>query len=392
MYCYHCGAENEEGSRFCEVCGKPISEETYPSYQNGSLNNVAERPPGRSERRPDREREIRHERRPVRNTTNRRNHRGGLSPVHKLIIAFAIGIVVILGGVILITAKAISKAKSTENPTASETQTDSSPANTQTYSNESTEVTDGNTSEEPSERMVGFNADGSQQTYTAEDKSDSVKRLDFTGIQVGQYIPFGRFEQDNIPKNGAEDIEWEVLCIEDDRALLISRYILEEMPFNEKNEIIPWVNCTLRQWLNNDFYYSAFTPEEQAFILTTELTHESNAYTKDGGEPNTLDEVFVLNINEVIKYYPIEMVDEHTGQCDRLKAYPTRYAADKVWMDTNGTASWWLRTMFETPLDKLRVTSDGKFGPRHLACNDRGHNQVPFPDGVRPAMWVAIRK
>ena len=63
-----------------------------------------------------------------------------------------------------------------------------------------------------------------------------AKSLNFDEIEIGDYISFGRYEQDNDSTNGVEDIEWRVLdkatvdsngknCI-----LVISRYVLDCLP------------------------------------------------------------------------------------------------------------------------------------------------------------------
>lgn len=50
-------------------------------------------------------------------------------------------------------------------------------------------------------------------------------------VVVGSSIYFGQYEQDNNSGNGPEPIEWIVLDIQDDRALLISKYGLDIQPY-----------------------------------------------------------------------------------------------------------------------------------------------------------------
>ncbi|MFR9712181.1 DUF6273 domain-containing protein [Paenibacillus sp. MB22_1] len=56
---------------------------------------------------------------------------------------------------------------------------------------------------------------------------------------------------------------------------------------------IIWRDCDLRQWLNEEFFAAAFSPEEQALI--------EPAYCTDNGEgcPDTEDNVFLLSVAEV---------------------------------------------------------------------------------------------
>ena len=77
-------------------------------------------------------------------------------------------------------------------------------------------------------------------------------------------ITFGSYELDGDTSNGAEPIEWEVLAEREDGAkLLVSKYLLTSMPYNEKLEDITWEECTLRSWLNEEFYEQAFTPRSK---------------------------------------------------------------------------------------------------------------------------------
>ena len=55
---------------------------------------------------------------------------------------------------------------------------------------------------------------------------------------------------------------------------LLCKDILPELkPYNSKKNDITWEKCTLRKWLNNDFYNS-FSEEEKSFIKHM-LCHQS---------------------------------------------------------------------------------------------------------------------
>ena len=62
----------------------------------------------------------------------------------------------------------------------------------------------------------------------------------------GDIVTFGRFEQDNNPGNGAEPIEWQVLAVENDQALLITRLLLETRPYNAEWVDVTWETSDLR--------------------------------------------------------------------------------------------------------------------------------------------------
>ena len=64
--------------------------------------------------------------------------------------------------------------------------------------------------------------------------------LPVVGQDVGDIITFGSYEQDDQP--GADPVEWQVLGVENGRALLISRYILAAKPYNEEKTDSTWEN------------------------------------------------------------------------------------------------------------------------------------------------------
>ena len=92
------------------------------------------------------------------------------------------------------------------------------------------------------------------------------------GCSSSQAVKFGNYQ--------GEAIEWEVLDYEDGANLLISKKILDVQPFNyvEGNETVDavWEDCSLRAWLNKDFYSAAFSTEEQSKIVTSKVINSVN--------------------------------------------------------------------------------------------------------------------
>ena len=109
---------------------------------------------------------------------------------------------------------------------------------------------------------------------------------------IGSYVIFGAYEQDNNLANGNEEIEWLVLARENNRLLIISRNALDSKPYNTEDVSVTWETCTLRTWLNQDFYNTAFSSEEQEMIPTVTVKAEkNNIYGPDPGN-DTQDRVF----------------------------------------------------------------------------------------------------
>ena len=155
--------------------------------------------------------------------------------------------------------------------------------------------------------------------------------LDLTNVSIGDYVTFGRFEQDGNEGNGAEPVDWIVLAVEDDKVLLISRYVLDGQEFGSYDDITTWETSSLRSWLNNEFLNNAFTKEEQKIIKTETIHNIENPEFKLQDGKDTEDKIFCLSCDEVFKYYsPLTTAVEPASiSSEYLISAPTAYAREK---------------------------------------------------------------
>lgn len=119
----------------------------------------------------------------------------------------------------------------------------------------------------------------------------------------------------------SDGLEWILLDLDEEsgRALVLSKECVAKMPFNVEWTKITWEHCTIRQWLNNEFYNSL--PEAfRARMIETEIVNKDSC-TVPGGS-NTKDTVFLLS------------VDEYNAMDEELRA--AKYHGSGCW--------WWLRT------------------------------------------------
>ena len=200
-------------------------------------------------------------------------------------------------------------------------------------------------------------------------------------VSVNDILTFGRYEQDGIRGNGAEDIEWLVLDVQGNKALLLSRYALDAQPFHKKYEYVTWDTSTIRQWLNGTFYNSAFSEDEKTIMERTTLLPDRNPYIKCDSGRETADYVFLLSLEEVDAFI------QSNGNIDKdaLLCYPTDYAVQQGTYKNKDTGGcwWWLRTSADDNLAVCSVNSD--------TIIDYHDGTVNSPKaGVRPAIWVSI--
>ena len=155
-------------------------------------------------------------------------------------------------------------------------------------------------------------------------------------------VRFGHYEQNSIPEDGPEEIEWIVLREEEGASLLISRFGLEVLPYHETYGDITWEECSLRAWLNGEFLSAAFTEGERKAILLHETDNgpaqNCAGYGTDGGR-DTRDLVFLLSYAEAEAYFP----DDAARQCSPT-AYALSRGAHHVMHAGRLRGLWWLRS------------------------------------------------
>ena len=193
-------------------------------------------------------------------------------------------------------------------------------------------------------------------------------------VEEGKYITFGSYEQDNNTSNGKENIEWLVLKVDGDKALVISKYALDCQQYNTSFTAVTWETCSLRKWLNGTFISAAFSSEEQTSIISSTVTADKNpSYSTSPGN-NTTDKVFLLSITEVNKYFSSDSARQcqGTAYCYAQGAYK---AAGNCW--------WWLRSPGGNSDLAADVHYDG-------SVYDYGYDVYSSFDAVRPALWINL--
>ena len=148
-----------------------------------------------------------------------------------------------------------------------------------------------------------------------ETKADKFPQI--KNAKVGDIIRFGKYE-------------WLVLEKTTDTVLIITKDIVCHKGYNKERKGITWENCTLRSWLNNEFY-NEFTAEEKAMIVNTYVENNDNPKYRTKGGNDTTDKVFLLSIEEVNKYF----------KDDEARI---AYTNDVKYQQDGGKRSWWLRS------------------------------------------------
>lgn len=180
--------------------------------------------------------------------------------------------------------------------------------------------------------------------YLAASKMDIPENL-----QTGDELRFGT-------NADGDRIWWKALFVnEDHQALIFCNDVICDMPYHQYGGDITWHDCTLRQWLNNDFVDEYFTPSEAKRIIPCDLDVDYNPDYRVSSGMSSTDKVFLLSINEVMKFYD----NAESLSCGS-------------W--------WWLRSPGSKPSRAADVSNDGSMSTLGLS--------VDIDHGVRPAMWI----
>lgn len=194
---------------------------------------------------------------------------------------------------------------------------------------------------------------------------------------TGDYVYLGKYEQDGNEANGKEPIQWLVLEEKDGNLLLLSVKGLERHRFHVRSNGEMWIGSELREWLNNSFLLTSFTPDESDSILLTSVEDDKNQTDSKwntagrlGG--TTQDKIFLLSYQEML----------NLTTPDQRLCQPSDYLYAKgvstVRKDSIPYCWYWLRTSaFRN--NAVVVSEKGAFETCYI------HHDYGV---VRPALWV----
>lgn len=245
-------------------------------------------------------------------------------------------------------------------------------------------------------------------------KHSAREYKDIATVDYFDTIKLGKYEQDNNIGNGPEDIEWIILKKEDDKVLLLSKYILDYKYYNEDNEktFVTWENSTIREWLNTKFYNTAFSEDEYDLILDENikngfdslwlergrydslLIEENKRWNATDYQSDTKDKIFLPSLDEVnYAFYNDDIYDVFENRKSPTK--PTEFAKNiildnnKIFVDTSyewsrGNSDYFLRTSGAYKNTAVLILQGGS--KLRFASILKDNNQ---PRGIRPAMWIS---
>ena len=201
-------------------------------------------------------------------------------------------------------------------------------------------------------------------------------------MQTGDLIKFGNYN-------------WQVLDVQQDRALIITECIIEQRPYHEAYLDITWAECSLRKYLNGEFY-EKFSEADKSRIISVINKNPNNQWYDTNGGADTKDYLFLLSIEEVAckyfgdssallyspkknKRYWFERKDENN-----YKRLARLQNSDYCWW-------WWLRSPGRLNIKAVYVWgTDGTIGIQGNHILKGNVSDGKCTGGVRPALWLKL--
>jgi len=253
-------------------------------------------------------------------------------------------------------------------------------------------------------------------TGTGYYSDDYIKGGIIMARQTTNIAAIARGEKRNVPFG---EYNWRVLDVQDGRALLITEDVIDKRPYNTERAAVTWEISALRQYLNGEFY-NKFDEQEQAIILEVNNVNANNprftgvskadearqrlnekfsamtgrqkpegdldvsdpTFPAKGGN-NTADKVFLLSIDEVLKYFG------DSGQMTEImnpEAAPfinDEFNVERLANYEDKACVWWLRSPGSNSARVARVSAIGMIDMAGCPAN--------LTDcGIRPALWLNL--
>ena len=106
----------------------------------------------------------------------------------------------------------------------------------------------------------------------------------YAANKTGDVVTFGSYN-------------WYIIGKSDNGVTLLMKENLTTKGYNDSYASVTWETCSLRTYLNGDFYNS-FSADDKAKIVKTSITNPNNPNYSTNGGNNTEDYIYLLSIDE----------------------------------------------------------------------------------------------
>lgn len=200
-------------------------------------------------------------------------------------------------------------------------------------------------------------------------------------MQLGDKICFGKYE-------------WRVLDIQNDMALIITDEIIEQRAYHDAYKEITWADCALRKYLNGTFYETFDEVDQSKIVMVTNKNFDNQWYGSEGGA-DTLDQIFILSLEEVCKYFGDSSSLLHNRGINQRYWFQRKDENNNKRLaklqGSEGCWWWWLRSPGRVNLKAAYIFgTDGNIGIQGNNVLKGNISDGKCTGGVRPALWLKL--
>ena len=195
-------------------------------------------------------------------------------------------------------------------------------------------------------------------------------------MQIGDKIIFGKYE-------------WRILDIKNNAALIITEYIVEQRAYHDAYKDITWADCSLRKYLNSEFY-DKFSETDKSRIIPVINKNPDNQWYGTNGGVDTQDNIFLLNLEEVACKYFGDSSEKlyNKGKNQRYWFERKDENNDKRGAAKDGMYWYWLRSPGRVSVKTVYIWPDGNIGIQGNNILKGNIADGECKGGVRPALWL----
>lgn len=173
-----------------------------------------------------------------------------------------------------------------------------------------------------------------------------------------------------------ERIRWRVLANDGKTLYVLADTGLDCRSYHEMGAAVTWADSSLRKWLNNAFYRTAFSDSERAAIVKQDV--DNAAYAAEGQDGTTQDDIYIPSLEEMAgRSYGFPADVQSPSPCRQIPASAYAYAMGARLGEEDGTGEqfcwWWLRSPAAKEANPFRyaalIGSSGSFSMYGLVEN-----------------------
>ena len=183
--------------------------------------------------------------------------------------------------------------------------------------------------------------------------------------------------------------EWQVLEVEDGMAMIVSVQLLDDGQYHFPMQKITWAESKIRESMNGFFLDKTFSDEEKARIVERTVINNDNPWYGTPGGENTEDKLFLLSIEEVVKYFGDSGMLANRPEDSKILSDDYDNARIAAYEKTGIDSWWWLRSPGDNQTQAALVNRFGQISVSGFDVMLDDH----FPEGrggIRPALWLKL--